>query len=142
VQTWLLYSLLCLLLWGLWGFALKIAYQNLSWIQTYFLSSLASFTLMLIIILYHRMKLPTMNTATIAAIIAGIFGGAGYLFFVKALEQGKASIVIPLTALYPAITAIIAFIVLREKISIYQGIGILLAIAASILLSMKWFIRV
>jgi len=78
-----------------------------------------------------------MNTATIAAIIAGIFGGAGYLFFVKALEQGKASIVIPLTALYPAITAIIAFIVLREKISIYQGIGILLAIAASILLSMK-----
>ena len=137
MQTWLIYSLLCLLLWGLWGFALKIAYQNLSWIQTYFLSSLASFTLMLVIILYYRMKPPSINTPAIAAIIAGIFGGAGYLFFVKALEQGKASIVIPLTALYPAITAIIALVVLREKISLYQGIGILLAIVASILLSTK-----
>lgn len=137
MQAWLLYSLLCLILWGLWGFALKIAYQNLSWIQTYFLSSLASFTLMLIVILYYRMKLPPIGTASIVAIIAGLFGGAGYLFFVKALEQGKASIVIPLTALYPAITAIIALIVLREKISVYQGIGILLAVAASILLSMK-----
>ena len=137
MQAWLLYSLLCLILWGLWGFALKIAYQNLSWTQTYFLSSLASFTLMLVIILYYRIKLPPMNTAAIAAIIAGIFGGAGYLFFVKALEQGKASIVIPLTALYPAITAIIALVVLREKISFYQGIGILLAILASILLSTK-----
>ena len=83
------------------------------------------------------MKIPPMTTATIAALIAGIFGGAGYLFFVKALEHGKASIVIPLTALYPAITAIIALIVLREKISFYQGIGILLAITASILLSTK-----
>ncbi len=137
MQAWLLYSLLCLILWGLWGFALKIAYQNLSWTQTYFLSSLASFTFMLVIILYYRIKLPPMNTAAIAAIIAGIFGGAGYLFFVKALEQGKASIVIPLTALYPAITAIIALVVLREKISFYQGIGILLAILASILLSTK-----
>ena len=137
MQAWLLYSLLCLILWGLWGFALKIAYQNLSWTQTYFLSSLASFTLMLVIILYYRIKLPPMNTAAIAAIIAGIFSSAGYLFFVKALEQGKASIVIPLTALYPAITVIIALVVLREKISFYQGIGILLAILASILLSTK-----
>ena len=137
MQAWLLYSLLCLILWGLWGFALKIAYQNLSWTQTYFLSSLASFTLMLVIILYYRIKLPPMNTAAIAAIIAGIFSSAGYLFFVKALEQGKASIVIPLTALYPAITVIIALVVLREKISFYQGIGILLAIVASILLSTK-----
>ncbi len=137
MQAWLLYSLLCLILWGLWGFALKIAYQNLSWTQTYFLSSLASFALMLIVILYYRTKIPPIGTASIAALIAGLFGGAGYLFFVKALEQGKASIVIPLTALYPAITAIIALMVLREKISVYQGIGILLAIVASILLSMK-----
>ncbi len=137
MQAWLLYSLLCLILWGLWGFALKIAYQNLSWTQTYFLSSLASFTFMLIVILFYRMKLPPIGAASIAAILAGLFGGAGYLFFVKALEQGKASIVIPLTALYPAITVIIALIVLREKISIYQGLGILLAIIASFLLSMK-----
>ncbi len=90
-----------------------------------------------VIILYHRIRLPTTSTATIAAIIAGIFSGAGFLFFVKALEQGKASIIISLTAVYSVITAITASIMLRVRISICQGIDILLAIAASISLSMK-----
>ncbi len=90
---------------------------------------------MLVIILYYRTKLPPIGAASIAAIIAGLFGGAGYLFFVKALEQGKASIVIPLTVLYPAITAVIAMIILKEKIGVYQGVGIALAIIASVLLS-------
>lgn len=137
MENWIIYSILCLILWGLWGFVLKLAYSNLSWTEAYFLSSLSSFILMLIVISYHSVKPPSLNTYSIMALIAGIFGGAGYIFFMKALEQGKASVVIPLTALYPAITTIIALVVLREKISIYQGIGIVLAIIASILLSIK-----
>ncbi|ADI31557.1 protein of unknown function DUF6 transmembrane [Staphylothermus hellenicus DSM 12710] len=133
----MVYSVLCLLFWGLWGFVLKLAYSNLSWVETYFLSSLSSFILMLFVVSIHGLRLPSLNTYSALAFLAGFFGGAGYVFFVKALEHGKASVVIPLTALYPAITAVIALIVLREKISVYQGIGIVLAVLASILLSLK-----
>lgn len=133
----MVYGVLCLLFWGLWGFVLKLAYSNLSWTETYFLSTLASFTVMLIVVSYYRAIPMSLNTYSVTALVAGVFGGAGYIFFVKALEHGKASVVIPLTALYPAVTAIIALIILREKISLYQGIGIVLAIAAAILLSTK-----
>ena len=133
----MVYGVLCLLFWGLWGFVLKLAYSNLSWTETYFLSTLASFIVMLVVVSYYRAIPSSLNTYSVTALVAGVFGGAGYIFFVKALEHGKASVVIPLTALYPAVTAIIALIVLREKISLYQGIGIVLAIAAAILLSTK-----
>ena len=132
-----MYGVLCLVFWGLWGFVLKLAYSNLSWTETYFLSTLASFTVMLLVVSYYRAIPMSLNTYSVTALVAGVFGGAGYIFFVKALEHGKASVVIPLTALYPAVTAIIALIILREKISLYQGIGIVLAIAAAILLSTK-----
>ena len=133
----MVYGVLCLLFWGLWGFVLKLAYSNLSWTETYFLSTLASFIVMLVVVSYYRAIPMSLNTYSVTALVAGVFGGAGYIFFVKALEHGKASVVIPLTALYPAVTAIIALIILREKISLYQGIGIVLAIAAAILLSTK-----
>ena len=133
----MVYGVLCLLFWGLWGFVLKLAYSNLSWTETYFLSTLASFIVMLVVVSYYRAIPMSLNTSMVTALVAGVFGGAGYIFFVKALEHGKASVVIPLTALYPAVTAIIALIILREKISLYQGIGIVLAIAAAILLSTK-----
>jgi len=137
MESWVVYGVLCLLFWGLWGFVLKLAYSNLSWTETYFLSTLASFIVMLLVVSYYRGIPSSLNTSMATALVAGVFGGAGYIFFVKALEHGKASVVIPLTALYPAVTAIIALIVLREKISLYQGIGIVLAIAAAILLSTK-----
>ena len=137
MESWVVYGVLCLLFWGLWGFVLKLAYSNLSWTETYFLSTLASFTVVLIVVSYYRAIPMSLNTYSVTALVAGVFGGAGYIFFVKALEHGKASVVIPLTALYPAVTAIIALIILREKISLYQGIGIVLAIAAAILLSTK-----
>ena len=137
MESWVVYGVLCLLFWGLWGFVLKLAYSNLSWTETYFLSTLASFIVMLVVVSYYRAIPSSLNTSMATALVAGVFGGAGYIFFVKALEHGKASVVIPLTALYPAVTARIALIILREKISLYQGIGIVLAIAAAILLSTK-----
>jgi transporter family protein len=135
--SWFVYSLLCLLFWGLWGVMLKIAYAKLSWVQAYMLSYITSFIIVVIVIAYFRPKITGLDYSVAAALLAGFFGSVGYLFFVKALEIGKASIVIPLTAIYPAITAIIAAIFLHEKPSIYQWIGIVLAVAAVILLSLK-----
>ncbi len=137
MQNWLVFSLLCIFAWGLWGFILKFTYKDLSWLQTYFLSSLASFTLALLVFLYYKGHVSFHNKATYIAMLAGIFGGAGYIFFMKALETGKASIVIPLTAIYPVVTVVLALLVLGEKISVYQAIGIILAVAAVILISIK-----
>jgi len=48
---------------------------------------------------------------------------------------GKASIIVPLTALYPLIVVLSAPIILKETITRLQGVGVLCALAAVFLLS-------
>ena len=48
---------------------------------------------------------------------------------------GKASIVVPLTAVYPVVVVITAPVILHESITLLQGIGVLCALASVALLS-------
>ena len=64
-------------------------------------------------------------------------GGAGNIAFFHALVMGgKASIVGPVTALFPLVTVILAVTLLHERIGTAQKIGLALALAAIYLLSM------
>jgi len=51
------------------------------------------------------------------------------------VSKGKASVVIPFTALYPLITIILSFTILKETITAQQGMGIVLALISMILLA-------
>jgi len=56
--------------------------------------------------------------------------------FVFALSSGgKASIVVPMTALYPVITIVLSVAILREQITPVHGAGVALALVAVVLLS-------
>ena len=48
----------------------------------------------------------------------------------------NASIASPLTALYPAVTVVLAVLILKEKIKLVNGVGILLALVAAVLLAL------
>ena len=138
-MKWLLYSLLCLVLWGFWGFLLKLAYRGLDWKTVYFVSTVASFLLALAFVACSGWikisSLSSSRTWLALAAAAGLAGGGGYILFVRALQTGKASIVLPLTALYPAITVVLAAAILGEKLSPIQIAGIVLAVIACIMLS-------
>ncbi|MEW6571826.1 MAG: EamA family transporter, partial [Nitrospirota bacterium] len=69
------------------------------------------------------------------ALLAGLSGSAGGLFFLYSVSKGKASVVITMTALYPVITIILSFLVLRETITVKQGVGIIMALISMLLLS-------
>ncbi len=62
-------------------------------------------------------------------------GALAVVAFYSAMGYGKAMIVVPLTALYPIITIIVSYLVLSEKIKPLQGVGVVLAIAAILLIS-------
>ena len=134
-MNWLILAIACLISWGLWGLLIKLAYRGAEWSEIYLISSLTSFAIALAIFLASHTKIH-FKPSLLLALGAGLTGGIGNIFFVKALEHGKASIVIPLTALYPVITAVLAVIILHEKLSMLQLIGIVLAIIAMILLSL------
>ena len=58
-----------------------------------------------------------------------------WALFAAMKSGGQASIVSPLTALYPLVVVLIAPVVLRESVTLLQGIGVLCALAAVVLLS-------
>ena len=68
--------------------------------------------------------------------VGGVLNGLGALTSFMALERdGKASVVIPLVALYPLVTVVIAYLFLGERITAMQWIGVSMAVAAGVLLS-------
>jgi transporter family protein len=69
------------------------------------------------------------------SVAAGFFTFIGFLTFFSALEQGKASTVVTLSALYPVVTILLSVIFLHERISLKEGAGIVFALIASVLLA-------
>jgi len=70
-----------------------------------------------------------------AALGAGLALAVGLLFFFEALARGSATVVAPLTALYPAVAVVLSRIFLREALTLRHPAGLALAMAAVWLLS-------
>jgi transporter family protein len=138
MQAWLFYSLLTILLWGAWGAVSKVASNGIdaNTNQVFFTLGL----LPLIFVVLHSRRLQggdQRNTGICWAFITGILGGTGNIAFFQALViGGKASIVIPVTALFPLVTVILATAVLRERMGTAQKIGLALALVAIYILSL------
>jgi transporter family protein len=70
----------------------------------------------------------------------GLFSGAGLaiglVFYYLALEHAQANMIVPLTSLYPAVTVVLSYIFLHERLSPLQWVGlVLLLVGAYLLLS-------
>ncbi len=74
--------------------------------------------------------------ALLVGSIAGIGDLGGNLFFVLASAEGELAVVIVLTSLYPVVTAILARIFLRERLSPVRLAGVALAISGVVLIGL------
>lgn len=70
-------------------------------------------------------------------VLSGIATGLSWLFYFKALQTGDVSRVAPIDKLSVVITIILAFVFLREQITLRELVASLLITAGSILLIMK-----
>ncbi len=68
-------------------------------------------------------------------IAAGLFDAAANILFTLASRSGSLTVAGVLTALYPLGTILLARVVLKEHITCVQGVGIFLALVASVLLA-------
>lgn len=90
-----------------------------------------------ILIKYHQ-KLQVFEWKTlIYAISSAIMVVLGSLLLYYGLYKGKASIVVPLSSIGPAITAILAVVFLREQLTTNQIMGICLILLGIILISIN-----
>ncbi|MDB5099519.1 MAG: integral rane protein [Cyanobacteria bacterium RYN_339] len=76
------------------------------------------------------------NTFIALAVCGNLINGFAWLFYYKALESGKVSLVGSITAGYPALTVILAILFLHEHIVWYQALGIVMVIGSGVLVAL------
>lgn len=140
-KKWLTWSLVTIVLWGTWGLVSKVAsagmdaYLN----QLLYTAGLAPLLVFVAWTVHRRGALEKRDgrrAGVFWAFLTGILGGVGNIFFFEAMVVGgKASVVAPVTALFPMITVLLALVVLHERLGRTQWIGLALAFVAIYLLS-------
>lgn len=100
------------------------------------IASRAGGTLVLVAVLLLRQEsanIPRAGWPLVA--LSGTLDVGGNLFYVLAAQAGRMDIAAVLSSLYPGMTALLAWFVLKERISGGQRLGILAALAAIILMT-------
>ncbi len=134
-MNWLGFSLLAVGLWGVWGFLGKVASQHLPSPMVYLLTISGHLVVVAYLLMDGLGPVSWQPWGVGAAVGSGIAMAVALLFFLKALARGPALVVVPLTALYPAVTVALSWIFLREALTLRHLIGLALALAAVWLLS-------
>jgi transporter family protein len=132
---WQFHATIALLVWGLWAFLPKLALRAFEPRSVLVWESLGSVMVGLIVLVSLRFRVQTTPPGVFAAAVTGLCGLGGAYFFLLALERSKASIVVPLTSLYPLITLGLSVVLLKERPSPANLLGIAFALVAVILLS-------
>ena len=135
MQSWLIPALIATVLWGVVGILQKLgsnrvnAVSLLVWVTVGYVISLP--------LMAGGLHLAALRPRMLLiGVLAGAANGLGTWALFESLELGaKASVAIPLTALYPLITAVLAVGFLAERLTALESLGIVLAIAGGALLS-------
>lgn len=136
MDSWIPYTIAALVLWGLWSFLPKLSAQYISPKSGLVFQTIGVMIITLAVLISIKFKPDVHRLGIVYAILTGIIGGLAVLSFWMAISRGKVATVIPITALYPAISVLLAIIILQEPITLKQGLGIVLACISVILLTL------
>jgi len=122
---------------GLWAFFPKVAVRYISPRSALVYEVMGGVLVAIIVWSTVSKGIDSDLRGIIPAFFTGVIGYLGMLFFLNAVSVGKVSVVASFTAVYPAVTIILAVILLKERIGYIQYIGIFLAAAGVLLLSYR-----
>ncbi|MET0457152.1 MAG: DMT family transporter [Mycobacterium sp.] len=134
-RSWIFYAALLILFWGVWGAfsalpATKYGYPDemiyCIWALTMIIP--AAFAL-------RGQRFDRRPKAAMYGLLIGLTGAGGQLLLFQALTMGPAYLIFPIVSISPAITVVMAMVLLRERVSGLAIVGLVAALAAIVLFS-------
>jgi drug/metabolite transporter (DMT)-like permease len=139
MPRWLRWSLLALLSWGIWALMAKLIGDRLSGAQNQALSTLGILPIMLALGVSRKFSAtPYRRRGILYALAGGAVSCVGNVFYYDLFSRGgKAAMIVPLTALYPLVTILLAMLLLKERLNRIQLGGVLLSLVAIYLFNVQ-----
>jgi bacterial/archaeal transporter family protein len=145
LPLWLFWSLVTIVMWGTWGLVSKIASDGVDAYMNQLLFT-AGIAPLLVFVSWKLSrsggseesaeKRKRRGRGVFWAFLTGILGGVGNMAYFQAMVMGgKASVVTPVTALFPMVTVLLALAFLKERLGRVQWLGLALAFVAIYLLN-------
>ncbi len=135
MNSWFFWTILAMVTFGAWGFFPKLAVNYISPQSALIYQVIGGMLVGVVALAMLNFKPETHPMGILYALLTGITGVLGTLFYYFAASRGQISIVVSLTALYPLITIMLAIVFLHETLILKQVIGLCFAVAAIVLLA-------
>jgi len=133
MRDWILPAMGTFLFWGLYGFFPKITLRYISPLSTILFEALIGIPVAIIVLAVLKFKPEAHPTGVLLASLTGLLGMLGALSFLFAVRKGQVALVSAFTALYPALTILLAMLLLGERLELRQWVGVGMAIVAMLL---------
>jgi bacterial/archaeal transporter family protein len=135
MKDWMLPTLGAMVCWGVWGFIPKLTTKYLSPQSAIVYEVVGAICLAAIALVSLKFQPDIHPTGIFLAVVTGMLGFLGAFCFLNAVSTGPVTLVATISALYPVISVLLAVAFLHESITLRQGFGIALALAAVILVA-------
>ena len=135
-RSWLVYASITTIFWGVWGALIEIPEKaGFPATMGYVVWALTMLPCALIAVSRVQWRIETDKRSVFLGSTVGFLGAGGQLLLFQALRDGPAYIIFPLISLSPALTILLAVILLKEKTTFLKWIGIGTAMVAIFFLS-------
>jgi O-acetylserine/cysteine efflux transporter len=124
--------------WGLYDFFGGLFSKSIGNFKTFFWSQLAGLVFLALLGVAFAVNLNIPSRILILVPVASILYAVAYLLFFKGFELGNVSIISATMNLWAVFTMLFAFIILDQRLSIFQFAGVLMILAGVALVSLKW----
>jgi drug/metabolite transporter (DMT)-like permease len=132
-RSWIFYATLLVLFWGVWGAFSALPATKYGYPDEMIYAIWALTMIIPAAVILRGQRWDRRPAATIYGLLIGLTGAGGQLALFQALTMGPAYLIFPIISISPAITVVMAMVLLRERIPLLAVVGLVMALAAIVL---------
>ena len=138
MRVGIMLGLVSALLWAVGTFLFKLALFYIDAFTFVFLRMWILLPFVGALTLIPHSRRPTRRNTFACAFLGGMLDlGIGAIFMYYALKIGFANVVVPLSSTYPVVTTVLAYVFLKESISVKSLAGVLLVVTGTVALVLR-----